>query len=146
MPTKKAAPVVEPETEMDDLDELEEETAEAEEKPKRTRKPRAKKEKVVPEGKTTKEVAEELGITPVRLRRILRTDDFYNDHIYSRYYLSEEVIERLKEAIASGAAEKKPRGRKKVESQEVEEISEELEELETDEEDELDFEDEDEEE
>lgn len=145
---KAAAPEVEPE--VDDLEDLEEDIPETEAAApvKRTRKAKAKKEKVVPAGKTTKEVAAELGVTPVKLRRILRTDDFANDHEYTRYFLDDETIERLKAAIAAGVGERK-RGRPKKKAEvEAAEITEELDELdeETDEGEDLDFEDEDEEE
>ena len=155
MPTKeskKVAPVVEKvtpvEVDTEDFEDLDEETEEAaaEEKPKRKRAVKAKKE--IPPGKNTKEVAAELGITPVKLRRILRTDDFVNDKEYTRYFLDDETIDRLKAAIAAGAGEKKTRGRKPKATAEAEaaEITEELEELESDEEEDLDFEEDEEEE
>lgn len=107
-------------------------TAEAPAKAKK-----AKAEKPARVGLTTKEVAEELGITPVKLRRILRTDDFVNDHSYTRYDLTPDVVERLAAAVAAGnTGEKKPRGRKAKKAQvedQAEEVAEELAELEEEE-------------
>lgn len=97
-PTKKAAPKAE--------------TQEAPAKPERV-------------GMTTREAADKLGVTPVRLRRLLRTDDFSNDGTYTRYDITDEVFEQLKNALAAGAGERKPRGRKKANA-EVEDSAEEV--------------------
>jgi hypothetical protein len=156
MPKNKAeaVAVAEPETD-DDLETLEEVEGEepTEAKPKKKRSRKAKEEKPQVEGKTSKEVANELGITPVKLRRILRTDDFFNDSGYTRYFLSDEDIERLKAAIAAGAERKAaaPRKTKKGKGQEVAaaEVANDLEDLEDlgdeDEAEEVDLDDEDEE-
>lgn len=126
-------------------------TAEAEAPaPKKGRKAKAAAEEL-PAGLTTREAAEQLGITPVKLRRILRTDDFQNDKSYTRYRLDEATMEQLKAAIAAGnTGEKKPRKSKKAAAVEdtAEEVSEELAELDEEEEEvaELDFDDEEEDE
>ena len=131
--TKKAEVVVEEPVEDDEIEALDEveETAEEAAPAKKTKKAKAKKEE--PEGYTTKEVGEMLGIAPVKLRRILRTDDFTNDKEYTRYRLTDEDVERLKAAIAAGAtkkttaAPKKAKGKKTQDA--AEEVSAELEEL-----------------
>lgn len=134
MAKKATAPVVEEvEVEDDNLEELEEVVAEAA-APKRTRKKAAKAQ---PErkGKNTREVAEELGTTPTKLRRMLRSNDFFNDKDYTRYDLTEEDIARLKAAIEAGATgrPKKAAGPKKSRSKKAqvaaEEVTAELEEL-----------------
>jgi hypothetical protein len=99
---------------------------------------------------TTKEAAEKLGVTPVRLRRILRSDDFVNDHAYTRYAITDEQFTQLQAAVAAGAqGEKKGRKPKKAAPVEdsAEEVSEELSELDEDDEEvaELELDDEDEE-
>lgn len=151
---KAAAPAVE----VDEIEALEEDLVTEEPTEKPAKKPRAKKAKAeapVRVGKNTKEAAEELGITPVRLRRILRTDDFMNDGGYTKYDLSDEIIERVKAILASeqegrkSRAEKRSkRAAKKVENA-AEEVSGELGEiedldLESDDEEDEDLEDEDE--
>lgn len=159
MARAKAAVVApEVEVEVDEIEALEEDLVEEAPAEKKARKPRAKKEKPekpVRAGKSTKEAAEELGITPVRLRRILRTDDFINDGGYTRYDLDDETIERVKAVLASDQegrktrAEKRNKKAKKVENA-AEEVTGELDEiedldLESDDEDEdEDLEDEDE--
>jgi CO/xanthine dehydrogenase Mo-binding subunit len=116
----------------------------------KTRKAKAEKpEAPARVGMTTKEAAEKLGITPVRLRRILRTDDFSNDHTYTRYDITDDVFKQLQAAVAAGASGEK-RGRKPKKAAPVEdsaeEVAEELAELEDDEEvAELELDDEDEE-
>jgi hypothetical protein len=132
---KKAAAVEEIEVEDtdDEIEALDEAVEGEEEAPKkRTRKAKVKKEE--PEGLTTKEAGEILGIAPVKLRRILRTDDYFNDKGYTRYRLSDEDIERLRASIAAGTAEKKPRVKKtkapKKSQAAAEEVSAELEESE----------------
>jgi len=149
MPKKAAVAVAD--DEIEELDEVEA-TAEAstEAAPK---KARAKKEKPARAGMSTKEAAESLGITPVRLRRILRTEDGgFPDKEYTRYDLSNEIVEHVRGLLASGAAEKAARPRKakteKVENaaEEVSDELEDLEDIEESDEDELELEDEDEEE
>ena len=114
-------------------------TAEAEAPAPKARKAKAEKP-AQPErvGMTTKEAAAKLNITPVKLRRILRTDDFVNDHTYTRYDITDAVFAQLEKAVAAGATgEKKPRGRKAKEAQvedQAEEVAEELAELEEEEE------------
>lgn len=108
----------------------------------------AKPERV---GMTTREAADKLGVTPVRLRRLLRTDDFVNDGAYTRYDITDEVFAQLQASLAAGAANPKPRGRKKAAAaveDSAEEVTEELNELESDEDEEvetLDLEDDEEE-
>lgn len=70
--TTKPVEVVEDENdEIEELDEVEEAAETA--APKKARKPKAAKPER--QGFSTKEAAEQLGITPVRLRRILRSED-----------------------------------------------------------------------
>lgn len=116
MARKNTAPVAvvseEEDDELDVLDEEDGDEAAAEATPKRKRAKKAKADRPAREGKSTREAAEALGITPVRLRRILRTDDFMNDGGYTRYDLSDEIIERVRAVLAAGAEEKPKRGRK----------------------------------
>jgi hypothetical protein len=147
---KKAAAPVEA---IDEIEALEEDLTEEAAKPvKKARAKKAKAEAPVRVGKTTKEAAEELGITPVRLRRILRTDDFINDGGYTKYDLDDETIERVRAILASDQegrktrAEKRTKRAKKVENA-AEEVSGELGEiedldLESDEDEDEDLEDE----
>jgi predicted transcriptional regulator len=130
---KKAAAPVEA---IDEIEALEEDLTEEAAKPvKKARAKKAKAEAPVRVGKTTKEAAEELGITPVRLRRILRTDDFINDGGYTKYDLDDETIERVKAILTSDQegrktrAEKRTKRAKKVENA-AEEVSGELGEIE----------------
>ncbi len=150
MAVKKAAAPVEA---IDEIEALEEDLTEEAAKPvKKARAKKAKAEAPVRVGKTTKEAAEELGITPVRLRRILRTDDFINDGGYTKYDLDDETIERVRAILASDQegrktrAEKRTKRAKKVENA-AEEVSGELGEiedldLESDEDEDEDLEDE----
>lgn len=123
--------------------------AEAAAPAKKARKPKAEAPEG-PVGMTTKEAAEKLGVTPVRLRRILRSDDFVNDHTYTRYAIDDDTFARLQAAVAAGAqGEKKGRKPKKAAPVEdsAEEVSEELSALEEDDEvAELELDDEDEDE
>lgn len=110
-----------------------------------TKKGKAKAEKPARTGMTTREAAAAVSkivgkeITPVRLRRILRTDDFMNDAGYTRYDLDDATVNRLAEAIQAGAdGRTKKAGRKgkknaQVEEAASEEVQEELDELESDE-------------
>lgn len=94
------------------------ETATAVEEAPKAKK--AKKEQPERVGMSTKEAAALLGVTPVKLRRILRTTDFADDKEYTRYDLDDATIERLRAAIAAGAdGTRKPRkGKKNAEVQE----------------------------
>ena len=66
-----------------------------------------------PAGFTTKQVAEQLNLTPVHLRRILRSMDQFNDKTYTRYNLSQEQVDAIKAAVAAQASTpRKPRGKK----------------------------------
>jgi len=141
-PTKKATkPTVVPdpepsEDEDDDLEELDEveELAEASEAeaPKKSKK--AKAAKPERQGLSTKDAAAQLGITPVRLRRILRSEDGgHADKEYTRYDLTQEEVDHIRELLQAGAtakAEKKPKAKKakKVEA-DATEVTDELEEL-----------------
>lgn len=114
--------------EIEELDEVEAIAEDEAAKPvKKARAKKAKVEKPVRQGKSTKEAAEELGITPVRLRRILRTDDFVNDGGYTRYDLDDETIERVRALLAAGTEQKKARSTKKAKAGKVESAAEEVE-------------------
>jgi ABC-type phosphate/phosphonate transport system substrate-binding protein len=78
-----------------------------------------------PKGMTTREVADMLGTTPQKLRRILRSEEFQNDHAYTRYALTDEDIEKLKAAIAAGAGTRKS-SKKAAEEGEADQAPEEL--------------------
>lgn len=78
-----------------------------------------------PKGMTTREAADMLGTTPQKLRRILRTEEFSNDHAYTRYALTEEDVEKLKAAIAAGAGTRKS-SKKSAEEGEADSAPEEL--------------------
>lgn len=66
-----------------------------------------------PAGFTTKQVAEQVGMTPVHLRRVLRSMEAFNDKSYTRYNLSAAQVVEIKAFIAAQAsAPKKPRGKK----------------------------------
>lgn len=106
---------------------------------------RTKKERPARQGMSSKEAAAALSqrlgkeISPVRLRRVLRTDDFVNDGGYTRYDLDDATIDRLEQALRAGAdGRTKKAGRKgkknaQVEEEASEEVQEELDELESDE-------------
>jgi hypothetical protein len=117
----------------------------AEEAPAETTTKKAKKEQPQRVGLSTKEAAALLGVTPVRLRRILRTADYANDGAYTRYDLDDATIERLRASIAAGAdgATRKPRmGKKNAEVQEeAEDVEAATAELEADDEEEEELED-----
>lgn len=140
---QKTAPVAEVDVEDDDLEELDDTAAEEAPAPKKSKKAaKAQPERV---GKTTKEVAAELGVTPVRLRRLLRSGDFYPDQDYTRYDLTPDVVERLKAALAAGATgarkstSKKAKGKKQAAAEEVSGELEELDDLGDDDSDEVDI-------
>ena len=135
--TRKAAPV------QEDVEETT--TEEAPAKAKRQRKARPERT-----GMSSREAAEYLSekvgrvISPVALRRVLRTDDFTNDNSYTRYDLDQETLDRLEQALSAGADSQKGRTRKprkgskkaaQVEEEASEEVQEELEDLEADDED-----------
>jgi type I site-specific restriction endonuclease len=132
--TATATVVEETDGDIEELDEVEA-TAEAaaEAAPAKAKKP--KKEKPVRTGKSTKDAAAELGITPVRLRRILRSEDGgFADKEYTKYDLSDDTIAHIRELLASGQAEKaaRPKKSKKAAATEdaAEEVGEELSDLE----------------
>jgi hypothetical protein len=95
-------------------------------KPKR-KKAKQKKEQPVRQGMTTKEAAAALDITPQRLRRILRSEDGgFQDNDYTRYDLTPDTIERIRNLIQSGAAEKRTRKEKKTKGEATDETTEEV--------------------
>jgi len=146
--TKTKAAVVE--TDDEDVEELDdiEETAEASEEsaPKKAKK--AKPERT---GTSVKDFAAELNMAPVRLRRILRSMERFSDNTYTRYDLSEEDKQAVRDFIATSAqaaeARKAEKAKNKAANAEAsEDAGEELEDLEDADEDVDEDEDEDEEE
>jgi ABC-type phosphate/phosphonate transport system substrate-binding protein len=81
-----------------------------------------------PRGMTTREVAEMLGTTPQKLRRVLRSEEFQNDKAYTRYALTDEDVEKLRAALAAGAGSRKTK--KSAEEGEADEAPAELDALE----------------
>lgn len=73
---------------------------------------KAKKEQPERVGVTTKEAAATLGITPVKLRRILRAMEAFNDKTYTRYDLTEANLDEVKAFMAANADSGTKRGRK----------------------------------
>jgi hypothetical protein len=135
---KATAPVVETAVEDtdDDIEELDEveATAEASEGEAPAKKGKAKKAKPERVGLTSKEAAARLSeilgttITPVRLRRILRSEDGgHADKEYTRYDLTEDEIQNLANVIRAGAAAKAAAPKKSKAAASTEDAAEEVE-------------------
>ena len=90
---------------------------------------KAKKEQPERVGLTTKEAAAQLGIAPVKLRRILRTMEAFSDGTYTRYDLTDENIEAVRQSMVTNADSGTKRGRKGKKNAPTEEDAENVEEV-----------------